>query len=240
MSKKKKSPKRSGLYLWGNLLAMVVVVCLLVFLTFKGLEIYTRHGQDITVPSLKGMSYEKAKITLESLKLQCNVADSGYMPRLPANTVLDQSVKTGSKVKEGRVINVTINSATPPTIVMPDLADNSSLREAESRLLAIGFRLGPTEYVDGEREWVYGVKAGGRVVSAGTRISVDTPIVLVVGNGVTEEEMLFVDSTDYTDDFLTDENGEIVGADGVATEESSDTDEESTPTYNDGYTYPIQ
>ena len=61
-----------------------------------------------------------------------------------------------------------------------------------------------------------------------------------VGNGVTEEEMLFVDSTDYTDDFLTDENGEIVGADGVATEESSDTDEESTPTYNDGYTYPIQ
>ena len=79
MSKKKKSPKRSGLYLWGNLLAMVVVVCLLVFLTFKGLEIYTRHGQDITVPSLKGMSYEKAKITLESLKLQCNVADSGYI-----------------------------------------------------------------------------------------------------------------------------------------------------------------
>ena len=68
MSKKKKSPKRSGLYLWGNLLAMVVVVCLLVFLTFKGLEIYTRHGQDITVPSLKGMSYEKAKITLECLK----------------------------------------------------------------------------------------------------------------------------------------------------------------------------
>ena len=218
MSKKKKSPKRSGLYLWGNLLAMVVVVCLLVFLTFKGLEIYTRHGQDITVPSLKGMSYEKAKITLESLKLQCNVADSGYMPRLPANTVLDQSVKTGSKVKEGRVINVTINSATPPTIVMPDLADNSSLREAQSRLRAIGLTLTPTEYINGEKDWVYEVKCDGKNIAAGTRISITSKITLVAGDGMTNEYFQFGDDSLWNDDSY----GEEVNFDEIKENEISE------------------
>lgn len=218
MSKKKKSPKRSGLYLWGNLLAMVVVVCLLVFLTFKGLEIYTRHGQDITVPSLKGMSYEKAKITLESLKLQCNVADSGYMPRLPANTVLDQSVKTGSKVKEGRVINVTINSATPPTIVMPDLADNSSLREAQSRLRAIGLTLTPTEYINGEKDWVYEVKCDGKNIAAGTRISITSKITLVAGDGMTNEYFQFEGDSLWNDDSY----GEEVNFDEIKENEISE------------------
>lgn len=218
MSKKKKSPKRSGLYLWGNLLAMVVVVCLLVFLTFKGLEIYTRHGQDITVPSLKGMSYEKAKITLESLKLQCNVADSGYMPRLPANTVLDQSVKTGSKVKEGRVINVTINSATPPTIVMPDLADNSSLREAQSRLRAIGLTLTPTEYINGEKDWVYEVKCDGKNIAAGTRISITSKITLVAGDGMTNEYFQFEDDSLWNDESY----GEEVNFDEIKENEISE------------------
>lgn len=226
--------------LWGNFLAMALLAVGVVFGALYGLDRYTRHGEKIVVPELRGYSEAEAKLALERLGLRVEVADSGFVRTMAPRAVLGQSVKAGGEVKPGRTIYLTLNAVSQPTIALPDLADNSSLREAESRLLAIGFRLGPTEYVDGEREWVYGVKAGGRVVSAGTRISVDTPIVLVVGNGVTEEEMLFVESTDYTDDFLTDENGEIVGADGVATEESSDTDEESTPTYNDGYTYPIQ
>ncbi len=185
--RKKKSNKPSKKYLWGNLLAMAVTVCLLVFLTFRGLAIYTRHGEDIVVPSLKGMPIERAVTTLESSGIKCVVADSGYMPQLPANTVLDQSVKAGSKVKEGRIVNVTVNSVTPPLIVMPDLADNSSLREAQSRLRAIGFSLAPTEYIKGEKDWVYEVKCGGREISADTRISIDSKITLVAGDGTANE-----------------------------------------------------
>lgn len=186
--------------MWANLLAMLIVVCLLTFLTFKGLEIYTRHGHDITVPSLKGMSYERARMTLENLKLKCAVTDSGYMPRLPANTVLDQSVKTGRKVKEGRVVNLTVNSLTPPTVVMPDLADNSSLREAQSRLRAIGFSLTPTEYINGEKDWVYEVKCNGKNVIAGTRIPITSVITLVAGDGMTNEYFQYNDDSLWSDD----------------------------------------
>ncbi len=183
--------KLTSMYLWGNLLAMILVVALLIFLTFKGLDIYTRHGESITVPSLKGMSEERARITLESLGLKCNVSDSGYMPRLPANSVLDQSVKQGSKVKEGRTVNITVNASMPPTITMPDLADNSSLREAQSRLTAIGLSLTPTEYINGEKDWVYEVKCDGKAITAGTKVSITSKITLVAGNGLTEEELLY-------------------------------------------------
>lgn len=219
--------------LWGNFLAMALLAVGVAFGTLYGLDRYTRHGEKIVVPELRGYSEAEAKLALERLGLRAEVADSGFVRTMAPHAVLGQSIKAGGEVKPGRTIYLTLNSVSQPTIPLPDLADNSSLREAESRLLAIGFKLGPTEYVDGENEWVYGVKAGGRVVSAGTRISVDTPIVLVVGNGVTEEEMIFVDSTDYTDDFLIDESSEEI-------ETSGDTDEESTSTYDEGYTYPIQ
>ena len=192
--------KFTSMYLWGNLLAMVLVMALLIFLTLKGLDIYTRHGENITVPSLKGMSSERAKITLESLGLKCNVSESGYMPHLPANSVLDQSVKQGNKVKEGRMVNITVNASTPPTIAIPDLADNSSLREAQSRLTAIGLSLTPTEYINGEKDWVYEVKCNGKAITAGERVSITSKITLVAGNGLTEEELLYREDSLYEAD----------------------------------------
>ena len=140
------------------------------------------------------------------------------MPRLPANTVLDQSVKTGSKVKEGRVINVTINSATPPTIVMPDLADNSSLREAQSRLRAIGLTLTPTEYINGEKDWAYEVKCDGKNIAAGTRISITSKITLVAGDGMTNEYFQFEDDSLWNDDSY----GEEVNFDEIKENEISE------------------
>lgn len=200
-------------YLWGNLLAMVVVVALITILTFKGLDIYSRHGEEITVPSLKGLSYGEAQKKLEAAGLVCVVSDSGYVPRMAAGTVLDQDVEAGAKVKAGREVQLTLNAASPPTIVMPDLADNSSLREAQSRLEALGFKLTPPEYINGEKEWVYGVKSNGKNVVAGTRVSVTSVLTIVVGNGLTDESM------DETDSLYTDwEYGEDINFDGNSNE----------------------
>ncbi len=80
---------------------------------------------------------------------------------------------------------------------MPDLTDNSSRREAESRLTAIGLKLAPVEFILGEKGWVYGVKVNGRAVSAGTRIPVGSAVTLVVGNGETEEVFNGNDSLEY-------------------------------------------
>ena len=141
------------------------------------------------------------------------MSDSGYVPRMAAGTVLDQDVEAGAKVKAGREVQLTLNAASPPTIVMPDLADNSSLREAQSRLEALGFKLTPPEYINGEKEWVYGVKSNGKNVVAGTRVSVTSVLTIVVGNGLTDESM------DETDSLYTDwEYGEDINFDGNSNE----------------------
>ena len=189
--------KLTSAYIWLNLLAMAAVAAMLVFLTLKGLDIYSRHGEEITVPQLKGLSLAAAEKKLAVAGLTCEVSDSGYVRRYPAGTVLDQGIEPGMKVKPGREVALTINASAPPTIVMPDIVDNSSLREARSRLEALGFSLNPPEYINGEKEWVYGVKSNGKNVAAGTRVSISSRLTLVVGNGLTDEDMSEEDSLDY-------------------------------------------
>ena len=63
------------------------------------------------------------------------------------------------------------------------MVDNSSYREAEAKLVAIGFKLDPPQQVEGEKDWVYGILCRGRRVSTGDRISIDSPLTLLIGNG---------------------------------------------------------
>lgn len=219
--------------LWGNFLAMAIVAAGLVFGTLFALDRYTRHGEEVTVPDLRGLSQTEATRQLQKLSLGAEVADSGFVRSLPAGAVLGQSVQAGKNVKPGRTIFLTLNSGTQPTIALPDIADNSSLREAQSRLTSLGFTLAPTEFIDGEKDWVYSVKADGRIVSAGTRISVDTPITLVAGNGQTDEYIYGLDSMDYTDDFFFDEGGYPVGEEGTGILEETPGTDESTHTTDD-------
>ncbi len=185
--------------IWGNLLAMVVAAVLLVFLVWQGMRLYTHHGEKIEVPNVKGMLLEDAKFNLEKVDLVAEVADSSYNRSLPAGTILDQTPAKGKKVKSGRTIFLTINSREMPTLVMPDIADNCSLREAQAKLKALGFKLGNVEYVHGDKDWVMDVKCGGHHVAAGERVSIDTPVILVVGNDTDvfdefEEDSLEVDT----------------------------------------------
>ena len=132
-----------------NLLAMVIVVLLLCLGVGYGLDFYTHHGEGIEVPELKGMRYQKAYLLLEEKGLNIVVSDSGYNKALPADCILAQVPGHGQKVKEGHTIYVTVNSPSSPTFAIPDIVDNSSLREAEAKLTAMGFRLMPTQRVSG-------------------------------------------------------------------------------------------
>jgi beta-lactam-binding protein with PASTA domain len=105
------------------------------------------------------------------------------------NCILVQTPGAGTKVKEGRTIYVTINSPSSPKVKIPDVIDNSSLREAQARLTAIGFRLSEPRPVEGERDWVYGIVADGRSLQAGDMVSIEAPLTLVVGNGIMEEDV---------------------------------------------------
>ena len=201
-------------FLWGNILAMVLVVVALAFGVKYGLDVYTRHGEGIEVPKVEGMVYQNARALMEERGLYLVVTDSGYNKRLPANSILVQNPGPGMKVKQGHTIYVTVNSPSSPSFAIPDLVDNSSFREAEAKLTAIGFKLTPPQQVEGEKDWIYGILCRGRRVSTGDRISIDSPLTLLVGNGHygAEEEIDYIGSEaqPMQEEGETDEFEEIV------------------------------
>lgn len=203
MKKKSFLSKLISPLVWGNLLAMVIVVTLLFVGLKVGLDRYTHHNETVTVPDVKQKNITDARHLLENLGLRMEVSDTGYVKMLPSGYVLEQSIAPGSVVKSGRLVRVTINSLNTPTLTIPDVIDNSSYREAKAKLEAMGFKVGSPQYVPGEREWVYGITVRGVGVSAGDRVSVDDVLVIQVGDGMLSEE----DSVVYDDGFFEEDDG---------------------------------
>ena len=170
-------------FLFWNLIAMALVVILLIVGVNYGLDWYTHHGESIRVPNIEGMRIDKARETMEECGLEIVVTDSGYNRRLPADCVLTQNPGAGLTVKSGHTIYVTINSSNSPSVAIPDVVDNCSYREAEAKLISLGFKVLPPQYVTGEKDWVYGVSCNGRKVSTGERVSIEQPLTLLVGSG---------------------------------------------------------
>lgn len=183
-------------YLWFNLLAMALTVVLLCVGVNYGLEIYTHHGEGIPVPNLTGMNFSRAADLLERNGLNIVVSDSGYNKRMPAECVLAQSPGDGTKVKRGHTVYVTVNSPTSPMVTIPDIIDNSSVREATAKLTALGFKLLEPKVVTGEKDWVYGIISRGRRLNAGDKVSIDLPLTLVIGNGGYDDSVADIHITD--------------------------------------------
>lgn len=189
-------------YLWGNLAAMAVVVGVLFAGVKYGLDIYTHHGEAILVPNLRQKSIKEAEQLLAHLGMEMVVSDTGYVKALPPDCVLEQSIEPGERVKSGHVIYLVINSSNTPTLTLPDIIDNSSLREAMAKLTSMGFKLGQPKFIPGEKDWVYDVQVNGKSVAAGDKVSVEEALVIVAGNGrLSAADSLNIIEDDGYDDF---------------------------------------
>ena len=189
--------KLTSRYLWGNLLAMGLVLTSIGVGLYFFLDFYTYHGQTIEVPDVRGQSSEVALRKLQAAGFQVEVSDTGYMPRIAGDLILDQQPLPGTPVKLNRLIRLTVNASSARTITLPDIADNCSLREAKMRLLTIGFKLGAIKRITGDRDWVYSIEVAGKTVHTGDRIPINHPLILVVGDGADEEIFNGNDSLDY-------------------------------------------
>lgn len=181
---------RANRFFWLNLLAMPVVLALLVWGTLQWLDAYTHHGEAVVVPDVKHKSVADAQQVLAGEGLQCVVADSTYVKTLPPGCVLDYKPAVNQRVKRGRIVYLTVNTRNVPLVELPDVADNSSLREAEARLLAAGFKLMPNDTVPGEKDWVYGVKCEGRLLDFKEKVPQGAYLTIVVGDGMVHTEIV--------------------------------------------------
>ena len=186
----------TGRYLWGNLLAMLLTLVVVIVGVFVFLNFYTHHGETIAVPDLRGQRTEVAMRKLEALGMRGEVVDTGYNPRELADVILDQDLDPGYQVKVNRLIRLTVNAASPRPVTLPDIADNCSLREAKMRLEILGFRLTPIRRIRGDLDWVYAVEARGKEVRKGDKLNVNIPLTLVVGDGAEDEVFNGNDSLD--------------------------------------------
>ena len=201
---------KTNKYFWLNLIAMMAVVLLPLFGVLKWRDVYTRHGEAVVVPDVKGMTVGEAEMLLRNHGLVCVVSDSNYVKNKPAGSILELNPSAGQKVKEGRTIYLTINTLDVPLRLVPDVADNSSVRQAQAKILAAGFKLSENELISGEKDWVYGVKYKGRQLNMGDKVPVGATLTLLVGDGETQvqdsDSLEIVEDAAGTTDVSTDDS----------------------------------
>ena len=179
---------------WLNLIAMPIVVLAIIFGVLHWLDDYTHHGQSIIVPNVKGLPFKQAEAEFNKKNLKAVVIDSNFVKGMPAGAVLEQKPSSGAKVKTGRTVYLTINTAEMPRVAIPDIIDNSSYRQAEARLRALGFKLTAPEIISGEKDWVYAVKYMEKELTNGEKIPRESVLTLIIGNDEIKAESLNTDS----------------------------------------------
>lgn len=182
-----------------NLLAAVSTVIVLLLIAFFSLRYYTKHGEGLDVPSLKGLSFEQAVNKLEELGLRYEV-DSVYIMDKPPGIVIDQDPDAGTFVKGNRTIYLTINTALAPDVKFPDV-EFKSLREVQALIESFGLKLGDTTYkADVSRDVVLEAFFGGQAIRVGESLPKGSRIDLVLGDGRGNEEIDIPDLTGLTKD----------------------------------------
>lgn len=180
-SAQKAHPFRRALIINVALIALAAFV--VIWISLLWLDIWTSHGKYEVVPQVKGLSYDLAVGQLEASGFEVELADSIYDSKTRPGTVVEQNPKVGIKVKEGRVVYLTITAFEPKMVVVPMLTDVSE-RQARSVLEALGVKNIHTVRVPSEfKDLVIRVSRDGVPLTPGARIPVTSVVTLDVGEG---------------------------------------------------------
>lgn len=175
--------KRSVVITLLNILAMLVITVIVLVVTFSWLDSYTHHNVAYKVPDVKGMQLGEAIEVLKGQKLNYAVQEYKYKAGAEEGEVLEQRPLADALVKEDRKIYLVLNTTETPKQGIPPVIDNCSLREAQFRLKAAGFVVQKVDVIEGEREWVYGVRYDGIELDNGAAIPRGSKVTLVIGSG---------------------------------------------------------
>jgi eukaryotic-like serine/threonine-protein kinase len=179
-------------------LGVVTVLCALLYvLFFASLRFVTRHGEEMLMPDVRGKSMDSVVAMLNSMEFE-TLIDSTYEPTMRPLSILKQVPDTGSFVKRGRTIFLTVNMLTPPRIPMPNIKD-LSYRSAEMVLRNNKLIVGDTTYKpDIATGAILEASFKGKVLTAGDLVLQGSKIDLLIGNGLGNTEWDVPNVTDMT------------------------------------------
>ncbi|MGY4384356.1 beta-lactam-binding protein with PASTA domain [Pedobacter sp. UYP24] len=171
-----------------NLIAAVITVAVILFVAFFSLRYYTKHGQGLNVPVLKGLAFTEAVSKLEALGLRYEV-DSVYIMDTPPGTIIDQDPNANTYVKDNRTIYLTVSMNKAPDVKFPDI-ESKPFSQARAIIESFGLKLGDTTYKsDVARDVVLQVSFGGQPITVGQVIPKGSKIDLLLGDGKGNEEV---------------------------------------------------
>lgn len=136
-----RSPFAMKLYLL--LITLIVAVMLLdkVIMPF-----YVKGGEIVAVPNVTGKSFEEAARILREAGLVAKQGYELYDPKKKLGAVLSQNPLPNSKVKAGRSVYLSVNTARRENIPLPDFKGRT-LTDAKLTLERLNLRLGKVEVV---------------------------------------------------------------------------------------------
>ncbi|MCR4663892.1 MAG: PASTA domain-containing protein [Paludibacteraceae bacterium] len=177
-----------------NLIIALVIVVLILIVVKVWLNKYTEHGVEVEVPQITGLTVEEAGILLQGETLRLEVIDSTYSSKVPLGTIVEQSPSPVSKVKRGRTVYVVMNARNRRQVAMPQLVD-VPYRQAESTLRQVGLTpAGMVYQPSAYRDLVLDILGEDSVtILPGTLLTENTPVILVVGQGLGTEQVVTPD-----------------------------------------------
>lgn len=165
-----------------NLLVIVVLSFVLLWLTIKMLNVYTRHGKVYEMPDFSGMTTPEVEREYGK-DYNFILIDSIYSKTQRPGTIVQQDPLPGSKVKHGRNVYYIIVAKTPERTTMPNL-NNLSLRQALVLLESSGLEVKELIYVEHfARNAICEQRYDGTVIKPGTELVKGSKITLYVGLG---------------------------------------------------------
>ncbi|HTS44092.1 MAG TPA: PASTA domain-containing protein [Puia sp.] len=180
----------TGRPLWINMIAGIGILLLLLLLFLGSLDLITKHGKTMKIPSVTGQSIDQAKKILEAQGFDVQIQDSIYDDTIPALQVIRQFPEADNQVKINRTVYLTINRSVAPMVDMPNLV-SMTFRNADMVLRRYGLKLEDTVFKpDFARNSVLDQLYKGESIKPGTKIQQGSAITLVLGNGVGMEFMV--------------------------------------------------
>ena len=165
-----------------NLLIILLLCVVLLWITFRLLDKYTRHDEVYSMPDFIGMDYHQVEHDYAH-DFHFILIDSVYPKGQQPGSIYQQDPLPGSKIKKGRNVYTIIVAETPEKTVMPNLK-NLSLRQALGTLESSGLDVERLEYENHfAKNAIIDQYYDGHHIAPGTELVKGSKIVLKVGIG---------------------------------------------------------
>ncbi len=169
-----------------NLLLIAVTFFVLMYVVLLAIDSFTEHGVYSVVPDVKGTTLTEASKKIEECGFKCEVTDSTYSDTLAPGMIVDQEPKADSKIKPLRTIYLTINAISPRKVTVPSIVD-MSCRQGLAILNGLGLKNVSVDTVYSPyKELILSVKTDGKDIIPGSRLPLNSKIVVSIGNGIGE------------------------------------------------------